>query len=67
MLNHGNEYLKRSKEAPNLNHNLKTLRSKWESLLAKANEKKIKFEIALAEAIEFHNSLESFIEWLTDS
>ncbi|KAI2799657.1 hypothetical protein BLOT_011563 [Blomia tropicalis] len=67
LLDRGNEYLKRSKEAPNLNHNLKTLRSKWESLLAKANEKKIKLEIALAEAIEFHNSLESFIEWLTDA
>lgn len=67
LLDRGNEYLKRAKDAPNLQHNLKTLKSKWESLLAKANDKKIKLEIALAEAIEFHNALESFIQWLTEA
>lgn len=67
LLDRGNEYLKKSREAPNLQANLKTLKSKWENLLAKANEKKIKLEIALAEAIEFHNSLEAFVKWLTEA
>lgn len=67
LIDRGNEHLKRSKEAPTLQHNMKTLKTKWENLLAKANDKKIKLEIALAEAIDFHNSLEKFVEWLTEA
>lgn len=67
LVEKGEGYLKKSKEAPTLTHNLKALKTKWENLLNKANEKKIKLEIALAEAIEFHNSLEAFMQWLTEA
>ncbi|KAH9415294.1 hypothetical protein DERP_006388 [Dermatophagoides pteronyssinus] len=67
LIDRGNEYIKRSKEAPTLQHNVKTLKTKWENLLAKANDKKIKLEIALAEAIDFHDSFNKFVEWLTEA
>ena len=67
VLQQGQEYLKRSREgsATNLNHGLRTLKTKWESVLNKANDKKIKFEIALKEATEFDEALQQFIDWLT--
>lgn len=67
LIDRGNEYIKRSKEAPTLQHNVKTLKTKWENLLAKANDKKIKLEIALAEAIDFHDTFNKFVEWLTEA
>ncbi|UXI17137.1 cathepsin O-like cysteine peptidase protein [Sarcoptes scabiei] len=67
LLDKGNELLKKSREAPTIQHNMKSLKTKWDNLLAKANDKKIKLEIALAEAIDFHNSLEKFVEWLTEA
>ena len=69
LLGRGNDYLKKSKEgsASNLQNNLRTLKSRWENILARANDKKIKLEIALKEAIEFHDALQAFIEWLTNA
>ena len=32
-----------------------------------ANDKKIKLEIALKEATEFHDALQAFIDWLTNA
>lgn len=63
----GHEYLKKSKDgqATNLHNNLKTLKARWDNILNRANDKKIKLEIALKEATEFHDALQSFIEWLT--
>lgn len=65
----GQEYLKRSREgtATNLNHSLRTLKSKWESVLNRANDKKIKLEIALKEATEFDVALQQFISWLSEA
>jgi hypothetical protein len=51
--------------ANNLQHDLKTLKQRWDSVNARANDKKIKLEIALKEAIEFHDALLAFIDWLT--
>lgn len=67
MLQQGNEYLKRSTSATNLQHNLKTLKQRWDSVTARANDKKIKLEIALKEATEFHDALQAFCDWLTSA
>ena len=67
LLGRGNDYLKKSKDgsATNLQNNLRTLKSRWENILNRANDKKIKLEIALKEATEFHEALQAFIDWLT--
>ncbi|KAK8374560.1 hypothetical protein O3P69_016548, partial [Scylla paramamosain] len=68
-LQQGQEYLKRSREgaATNLNHSLRTLKQRWESVMNRANDKKIKLEIALKEATEFHDALQVFVDWLTEA
>merc|ERR1719229_866949 len=69
LLARGNDYLKKSKDgsATNLQNNLRTLKSRWDNILARANDKKIKLEIALKEALEFHEALQAFIDWLTNA
>nr|CAI5837429.1 unnamed protein product [Callosobruchus analis] len=68
VLAQGQEYLKKATTpASNLQHNLKTLKQRWDSVLARANDKKIKLEIALKEATEFHESLQAFVDWLTNA
>ncbi|XP_066262847.1 microtubule-actin cross-linking factor 1 isoform X30 [Euwallacea similis] len=69
VLAQGQEYLKRAppNSASNLQHNLKTLKQRWDSVTARANDKKIKLEIALKEATEFHESLQAFVDWLTNA
>ena len=68
-LQQGQEYLRRSREgaATNLNHSLRTLKQRWESVMNRANDKKIKLEIALKEATEFHDALQIFVDWLTEA
>ena len=51
----------------NLQHSLKTLKQRWDHILNKANDRKIKLEIALREATEFHEALQEFVEWLTSA
>lgn len=60
VLAQGQEYLKKSpnSNASNLQHNLKTLKQRWDNVTARANDKKIKLEIALKEATEFHDALQ---------
>lgn len=69
VLHRGHEYLRKSGEgaATNLQHNLKTLKQKWENVLNRANDRKIKLEIALREATEFHEALQEFVDWLTSA
>ncbi|XP_015906702.2 microtubule-actin cross-linking factor 1, isoforms 1/2/3/4 isoform X2 [Parasteatoda tepidariorum] len=69
VMQQGQDYLKRSNEgaAGNLQHNLKTLKQRWENVLNRANDRKIKLEIALREATEFHGALQDFVEWLTNA
>lgn len=68
-LQQGQDYLKRSREgaATNLNHSLRSLKTKWESVLTRANDKKIKLEIALKEATEFDEALQQFVAWLSEA
>ncbi|XP_073776575.1 dystonin isoform X31 [Danio rerio] len=46
---------------------LRNLQDKWESVQAKVKERKVKLEEALAMATDFHNSLQDFINWLTQA
>ena len=48
-------------------HNLKTLKSKWDSLLSRANERKSKLELALKEAVEFDQAIQAFLKWLNSA
>lgn len=64
----GAEFVRKSgNQSQNLQHNLKTLKTRWENVNSRANDKKIKLEIALKEAIEFHNALQNFVNWLTNA
>lgn len=60
VLAQGQEYLKKSPPgaAGNLQTNLRTLKQRWDNVTARANDKKIKLEIALKEATEFHDALQ---------
>ncbi|XP_048061846.1 dystonin isoform X4 [Megalobrama amblycephala] len=46
---------------------LRNLQDKWECVQAKVMERKVKLEEALALATDFHNSLQDFINWLTQA
>lgn len=67
VLDQGQEYLKKTLPggATNLQQNLKTLKQRWDSVTARANDKKIKLEIALKEATEFHDSLQVIAFFVT--
>ncbi|CRK91723.1 CLUMA_CG005357, isoform G [Clunio marinus] len=69
LLAQGGDYIKRQNQlnvtSSNLQHTCRTLKQRWETVLSRANDKKIKLEIALKEATEFHDSLQAFVEWLT--
>ncbi|XP_060608746.2 dystonin isoform X7 [Anolis sagrei] len=51
----------------NVDQDINNLKEKWESVETKLNERKIKLEEALSLAVEFHNSLQDFINWLTQA
>lgn len=71
LLAQGGNYVKKHGElnvtSSNLQHSLRTLKQRSEAVVAKAGDKKIKLEIALKEATDFHESLQAFVEWLTDA
>ncbi|CAH2249192.1 jg21743 [Pararge aegeria aegeria] len=70
VLQQGQEYIKRQ-DKPNLTSqlhlNLKNLKSRWDNVTSRASDKKIKLEIALKEATEFHDALQAFVDWLTSA
>lgn len=67
VLQQGKEYLRRgsSEVGGSLNHYLRNLKQRWDNVTARANDKRIKLEIALKEAKEFHDALQIFVNWLT--
>ena len=71
ILAQGGNYVKKHGElnvtSSSLQHSLRTLKQRWDSVIARAADKKIKLEIALKEATDFHESLQAFVEWLTDA
>lgn len=71
LLTQGHEYIKRQNlmnvSSSNLQHIMRTLKQRWEAVLSRASDKKIKLEIALKEATEFHDALQAFVDWLTQA
>ncbi|XP_021114851.1 dystonin [Heterocephalus glaber] len=51
----------------NVDQDINNLKEKWESVGMKLNERKAKLEEALNLAVQFHNSLQDFISWLTQA
>ncbi|XP_054990225.1 dystonin isoform X1 [Sorex araneus] len=51
----------------NIDQDINNLKEKWESVETKLTERKTKLEEALNLAMEFHNSLQDFINWLTQA
>ncbi|XP_042313307.1 dystonin [Sceloporus undulatus] len=51
----------------NVEQDINNLKEKWESVETKLSERKVKLEEALSLAMEFHNSLQDFINWLTQA
>ncbi|KAM8953054.1 dystonin [Pelodytes ibericus] len=51
----------------NVDQDITNLKEKWESVETKLGEQKIKLEEALNLATGFHNSLQDFINWLTQA
>uniref|UniRef100_A0A8C8S767 Dystonin n=1 Tax=Pelusios castaneus TaxID=367368 RepID=A0A8C8S767_9SAUR len=51
----------------NVEQDINNLKVKWDSVQTKLSERKIKLEEALNLAMEFHNSLQDFINWLTQA
>ncbi|XP_075718080.1 dystonin isoform X4 [Rhinoderma darwinii] len=51
----------------NIDQDINNLKKKWDSVETKLSERKIKLEEALSLATGFHNSLQDFINWLTQA
>lgn len=53
--------------ARNLNQSLDTMQKRWDNIMARANDRKNKLEEAVKQAGSFHNDLNAFIVWLTET
>nr|XP_033792313.1 dystonin isoform X3 [Geotrypetes seraphini] len=69
LLLKGQQLLARCPESKdtNVEQDINKLKEKWESVQTKLSERKVKLEEALNLATEFHNSLQDFINWLTQA
>ncbi|CAK6951622.1 dystonin isoform X1 [Scomber scombrus] len=69
LMNKGQQVLILMPEGPDSNteQDLTNLKEKWETVQAKVAERKGKLEEALTLATDFHNSLQDFINWLTQA
>ncbi|XP_078016694.1 dystonin isoform X10 [Epinephelus lanceolatus] len=69
LMNKGHQLLALTPEGPDSNteQDLANLKDKWESVQGKVTERKVKLEEALTLATDFHNSLQDFINWLTQA
>ncbi|XP_018416047.1 PREDICTED: dystonin isoform X2 [Nanorana parkeri] len=63
------QMLQKSADDPeaNMDQDINNLKEKWESVETKVSEQKTKLEEALNVATGFHNSLQDFINWLTQA
>ncbi|KAM9847860.1 microtubule-actin cross-linking factor 1 [Aulostomus maculatus] len=69
LMSKGQQLLTLMPEGPDSNteQDLANLKEKWEAVQAKVAERKVKLEEALTLATDFHNSLQDFINWLTQA
>ncbi|KAM9316059.1 dystonin [Gastrophryne carolinensis] len=61
--------LQRNADDPeaSMDQDINNLKEKWQSVETKISEQKTKLEEAVSVATEFHNSLQDFINWLTQA
>ncbi|NXM67976.1 DYST protein, partial [Serilophus lunatus] len=69
LMQKGQQMLARCPESAetNVEQDINNLKEKWESVQTKLGERKTKLEEALSLAMDFHNSLQDFINWLTQA
>ncbi|XP_024916584.1 dystonin isoform X7 [Cynoglossus semilaevis] len=70
LLNKGRQLLMMLPEGSpdsNTEQDLANMKDKWEAVQGKVAERKVKLEEALKLATDFHNSLQDFINWLTQA
>ncbi|XP_060895593.1 dystonin [Labrus mixtus] len=69
LMNKGQQLLAVTPEGSDSNteQDLGNLKDKWEAVQGKVAERKVKLEEALTLATDFHNSLQDFINWLTQA
>ncbi|XP_073337728.1 dystonin [Pagrus major] len=69
LVNKGHQLLTVSPEGPDSNteQDLANLKDKWGTVQGKVAERKVKLEEAFTLATDFHNSLQDFINWLTQA
>ncbi|XP_032397350.1 dystonin isoform X28 [Etheostoma spectabile] len=69
LMNKGHQLIAITPEGPDSNteQDLANLKDKWEAVQGKVVERKVKLEEALTLATDFHNSLQDFINWLTQA
>ncbi|XP_034754636.1 dystonin isoform X5 [Etheostoma cragini] len=69
LMNKGHQLIAITPEGPDSNteQDLANLKDKWEAVEGKVVERKVKLEEALTLATDFHNSLQDFINWLTQA
>uniref|UniRef100_A0A5S6QD24 Calponin-homology (CH) domain-containing protein n=1 Tax=Trichuris muris TaxID=70415 RepID=A0A5S6QD24_TRIMR len=67
LLVEGDQYLKSSCNGAPFANLLKAFRQRWEGLLQKVSDRKIKLELALQEATEFDKLMTHFLDWLTQA
>ncbi|KAM8858982.1 dystonin isoform 4-T4 [Spinachia spinachia] len=69
LMNKGHQMLAITPEGPDSNteQDLANLKDKWEAVQGKSAERTVKLEEALTLATDFHNSLQDFINWLTQA
>ncbi|XP_074531273.1 dystonin isoform X17 [Halichoeres trimaculatus] len=69
LMNKGQQLLAVTPEGPdsNMEQDLANLKDKWEAVKGKVDERKVKLEEAFTLATDFHNSLQDFINWLTQA
>ncbi|KAM3862819.1 dystonin [Diretmus argenteus] len=69
LMKKGHQLLTLTPEGPDSNteQDLANLKEKWEAVQVKVAERKVKLEEALTLATDFHNSLQDFINWLTQA
>ncbi|XP_033956246.1 dystonin isoform X1 [Pseudochaenichthys georgianus] len=69
LMNKGQQLLAITPEGPDSNteQDLANLKDKWDAVQGKVAERKVKLEEALTLATDFHNSLQDFINWLTQA
>lgn len=69
LLDTGHGLLGKSSEqaARNLKQSLQTVQTRWDNIMQRAGDRKAKLEDALKQADSFHDCLNGFIQWLTDT